>query len=141
MYTEQEQALISKLLPELQEMSKKEKHYSLFQNYCANSALPILEPGTKVDWCEFYYNDEPQPALFFAEGHLVSVNMDDIEDPATLEIVGVDGTLYIQVEGIVLLNRLRFAALPDFSSQKIAKEMDRLEKLMKELEDHHAPRV
>ena len=127
-FTSHEQALIAQFPPEVQQLANEAAYQSLFENFCKASSLPELDPGTAVDWLEFYFSDDPEPAYFFAEGKLNSVSCSAIEDPSTFELIGSDGSLYIQVKGHILLNRIGQATLPRFNNQQILENLASLEK-------------
>lgn len=130
MYTTTEIAKIAKLPADAQALAQEEKYASLFHNYCEASTFENLAPGTLIKDCEFFYGTDADPALVFENGYLHHIDADSITEPATFQIFGDDHMLFIQVEGHVILNRIKDAQLPSWESRQPGNMLARLKEFI-----------
>lgn len=113
MFTPTEQAVLSKLPPEVQQTLKE--YPTVAQNYLMARALPVLTQSNEFGLFEIYYDCADIPAIAIKDGVLTTNKPNSDEAPTIIEGMGDDGAVFIQVSDHVILNRVQ-GHLPEVKS-------------------------
>jgi hypothetical protein len=95
------------------------------QNAAEYQHLPPLTPDSKQTCLEFFFDDLETPNFVFIENELILSRPVNFASK-TLQIMGDDGALYIQVEGEILLNRTEHYTFPVLSLGSLEREVEAL---------------
>ena len=95
------------------------------QNAAEYQHLPPLKPDSKQTCLEFFFDDLEVPNFVIYEDELISAI--PVQNPSnTLQIMGDDGALYIQVDGEILLNRTEHYTFPVITLGSLERDVDAL---------------
>jgi hypothetical protein len=112
------------------------------ENALSDRHLPDIKPDQEIKTLEFYFDNPEQPDYTLIDGELWVNPVPSGRETGTVQIVGDDGFLYIQVrkaspekppESIVLLNRIKDCTLPEISFGNISDQITEIENLVKTL--------
>jgi hypothetical protein len=95
------------------------------QNAAEYQHLPPLTPDSKQTCLEFFFDDLETPNFVIYEGELISAI--PVKNPSnSLQIMGDDGAIFIQVDGEILLNRTEQYTFPVLSLGSLERDIDAL---------------
>jgi hypothetical protein len=112
------------------------------ENALSDKHLPDIKPDQEIKTLEFYFDNPEQPDYTVVNGELWVNPVPSGRETGTVQIVGDDGFLYIQVrkespkkpaESITLLNRIKNCNLPELSFGNISDQISEIENLVKTL--------
>ena len=105
MFTPTEQAVLSKLPPEVQRTL--EDYPTVAENYLLARSLPVLTQSNEFGLFEIYYDCADIPAIAIKDGALTTNKLNSDEVPTIIEGMNDDGAVFIQVSEHVILNRIQ----------------------------------
>lgn len=94
--------------------------------------LPPLSPDSKQTCLEFFFEDLEVPNFVIYEDRLISA-IPLAAPSTTLQIIGDDGAIFIQVDGEVLLDRTKNYRFPDLSLGSLPIDIEALEAAVEKL--------
>ena len=104
----------SKLPPQFAAL--KDKYPLTICNVAEFWDLSGYPEGYIPEWIDIYYKDEPtmQADISIRDGQLTYVELEDpVTDPSLIYMTIEDDPAYVQIEGKVIVNRLKGVVLPD----------------------------